>query len=72
MLKFLAARYMGNNEKFEHSEVYRLEFKIKDDGRMWVRSLLGDMHMYKDVYDFKREWDMNFVPERYRQRNPEI
>jgi hypothetical protein len=72
MSKFLTARYMGDTDKFEQGEIYRLEYKTNDDGSIWVRNLLGQSQTYKTIHIFRAVWDMNFVPERYRQQNPDL
>lgn len=69
---FLTARYISlSNYEFETGEVYRLQYTVKGI-RIVIQDALGSKVTYDSLAEFQAEWDMNNIPERYKEANPDL
>lgn len=69
---YLHGRYMGpTNEKFVNSEEYRMSYS-QDGDKITVWSAPGDKQEYATLAEFRDDWDLNNVAERYRANNPDL
>lgn len=67
---FLIARYLGNtNDFFDHADVVRLEFRRHGEG-ITVTDLIGFKRTYATLAEFREEWDMEQIKDRYKANNP--